>query len=132
MFGSLGRHDDAVRGLRRAEQLPIVYQSSISVVNLAYGYAQNGRPDDARRLFDMFATRGGDRRHQAGHWALAHLAVGDVEAAREALEVVIDKIAKEEPDAGYLTLRLIKANMYADPVLDEPGFVALRKQLQGH
>jgi TolB-like protein/DNA-binding winged helix-turn-helix (wHTH) protein/Tfp pilus assembly protein PilF len=130
--GLVGRHDDAVRGLRRAEQLPIVYQSSISVVNLAYGYAQNGRPDDARRLFDMFATRGGDRRHQAGHWALAHLAVGDVEAAREALEVVIDKIAKEEPDAGYLTLRLIKANMYADPVLDEPGFVALRKQLQGH
>ena len=130
--GFVGRHEDAVRELRRAEQLPIVYRSSISIVNLAYAYAQNGRPDDARRLFDMFAARGGDRRHQAGHWALAHLAVGDVEGAREALEVVIDKIAKEEPDAGYLTLRLIKANMYADPVLDEPRFVALRKQLQGH
>ena len=80
----------------------------------------------------MFAARGGDRRHQAGNWALAYLAVGDAEAAREALEVVIDKIAKEEPDAGYLNLRLIKANIYADPVLDAPEFVALRKQLQGH
>jgi Flp pilus assembly protein TadD len=130
--GMLGNHEEALRELRRAEQLPIALRSSIGITNLAYAYAQNGSPEDARRLVQMLAEKSTDRRHHAGHWALAHLAVGDVEAAREALEVVIDKIAKEEPDAGYLTLRLIKANIYSDPVLDEPEFVALRRQLQGH
>lgn len=129
--GMLGRHDEALRELRRAEQLPIVYSSSISIANLAYAYAQNDSPDDARRLFEMLAAKSSDRRHHAGHWALAHLAVGDVEAARQSLEVVIDKIAKQEPDAGYLSLRLIRANIYADPVLDRPEFMALREQLRG-
>ncbi len=127
----LGQSDEAVRELRRAEQLPIAYRSSITIVNLAYAYSQNERPEDARRLFEIFAARSPDRRHQAGHWALAHLAVGNDEAARQALEVVIDKIAKEEPDAGYTTLRLIRTNIYADPVLDQPEFAQLRAQLRG-
>ena len=127
----LGRRAEALRELRRAEQLPIAYNASISLTNLAYAYAQNGSAEDARRLVDLLATRATDRRHHAGHWALAHLAVGDLEAARRSLEVVIDKIAKQEPDAGYLTLRLIRANIYSDPVLDEPGFAALREQLRG-
>jgi TolB-like protein/Tfp pilus assembly protein PilF len=126
-----GRRDEALRELRRAEQLPVVYDSSISMVNLAYAYAQSGSAADARRLVGLFATRATDHRHHAGHWALAHLAVGDVDAARAALETVIEKIAIEEPDAGYLSLRLIRANIYADPVLDEPDFAALRQQLRG-
>jgi TolB-like protein/DNA-binding winged helix-turn-helix (wHTH) protein/Tfp pilus assembly protein PilF len=128
----LGQSDEAVRELRRAEQLPIAYRSSITIVNLAYAYSQNERPEDASRLFEIFAARSPDRRHQAGHWALAHLAVGNDEAARQALEVVIDKIAKEEPDAGYTTLRLIRTNLYADPVLDQHDFVLLRDRLRGH
>jgi hypothetical protein len=79
----------------------------------------------------LLAARAPDRRHQAGNWALAHLAVGDVKAARAALETVVEKIANQEPDAGYLTLRLIRANIYSDPVLDEPGFAVLREQLRG-
>lgn len=129
--GMMGRHEEALRELRRAEQSPVVYNSSISITNLAYAYAQNGSTADARRLYDLLATRATDRRQHAGHWALAHLAVGDVAAARAALETVVEKIANEEPDAGYLTLRLIRANIYADPVLDEPSFAALREQLRG-
>jgi TolB-like protein/DNA-binding winged helix-turn-helix (wHTH) protein/Tfp pilus assembly protein PilF len=129
--GMQGRRDEALRELRRAEQLPVAYGSSISIANLAYAYAQNGSAEDARRVFSMLANRAADRRHQAGNWALAYLAVGDVAEARSALETVIEKIANQEPDAGYLSLRLIRANIYADPVLDEPTFATLRAQLRG-
>jgi TolB-like protein/DNA-binding winged helix-turn-helix (wHTH) protein len=129
--GILGRRDEALAELRRAEQLPRVHDTGLTIANLAYAYAQNGSPGDARRLFDVLATKAPDRRHQAGNWALAYLAVGDFDAARVALETVIEKIAKQEPDAGHLTLRLIRTNIYSDAVLEQPEFVALRAQLRG-
>jgi TolB-like protein/DNA-binding winged helix-turn-helix (wHTH) protein/Tfp pilus assembly protein PilF len=127
----LGRREEALAELRRAEQLPRVRDTALSIANHAYAYAQSGRPDDARRLFDLLASRAQDQRLQSGNWALAYLAIGDFAAARNALETVIDKIAKEEPDGGYLSLRLIRANIYSDPVLEQPEFVALRQQLRG-
>jgi Tfp pilus assembly protein PilF len=129
--GILGRRDEALVEFRRAEQLPRVYETGLSIANFVYAYAQNASPEDARRLFDVLATKAPDRRHQAGNWALAYLAVGDLEAARDALETVIEKIANQEPDAGHLTLRLIRTNIYSDPVLDQPEFAALRAQLRG-
>jgi TolB-like protein/DNA-binding winged helix-turn-helix (wHTH) protein len=129
--GMLGNREEALRDLRRTEQLPTAHQTSIGLANLAYAYAQNGQRGDALRLVNLLAEKAPDRRHQAGNWALAYLAVDDVDAARESLEVVIGKIANQEPDPGYLTLRLIRANIYSDPVLDEPSFVALREQLRG-
>ena len=72
-----------------------------------------------------------DRRFEAGNWALAHLAVGDEHRARESLETVLEKIALEEPDGGMLTLRLIRFNIYSDPVLERPPFLDLRAQLRG-
>lgn len=130
--GMLGNREEAVAGLRRAEQLPTAQASSITIANLAYAYARNGLHDDARRLLSVLATKAPDRRHHAGNWALAYLAVGDFEAARDSLEQVLAKIANEEPDAGYLALRLIRANIYSDPVLDEAPFAALRRQLKGN
>ena len=129
--GMMGRHEEALLELRRAEQLPVAHASSVTIANLAYAYAQNESSADARRLVDMLAARALDRRHQAGHGALAYLAIGNVDAAARALQTVIEKIANEEPDAGYLTLRLITTNIYSDPVLDQPEFVALRAQLRG-
>jgi TolB-like protein/DNA-binding winged helix-turn-helix (wHTH) protein/Tfp pilus assembly protein PilF len=130
-LGMLGRRDEALAEFRRAEQLPRVHDTGISIANLAYAYGQNGSPQDARRLVDLLASKAPDRRHQAGNWALAHLAVGDLPAARAALETVIEKIANEEPDAGHLSLRLIRANIYADPVLEQPEVAALRARLRG-
>jgi TolB-like protein/DNA-binding winged helix-turn-helix (wHTH) protein/Flp pilus assembly protein TadD len=130
-LGMLGRRDEALAEFRRAEQLPRVHDTGISIANLAYAYGQNGSRQDARRLVDLLVTKAPDRRHQAGNWALAHLAVGDLPAARAALETVIEKIANEEPDAGHLSLRLIRANIYADPVLEQPEVAALRAQLRG-
>jgi TolB-like protein/DNA-binding winged helix-turn-helix (wHTH) protein/Flp pilus assembly protein TadD len=130
--GMLGNRGAATAELRRAEQLPAAHASSITIANLAYAYAQNGLHEDARRLLGVLETKAPDRRHHAGNWALAYLAVGDFEEARNSLEQVRVKIANEEPDAGYLALRLIRANMYSDPALEEPSFAALRKQLKGN
>jgi len=129
--GMLGRRAEALAALRRAEQLPQSHDSSISLANIAYSYAQNDEPVDARRIVDLLVAQAPDRRHQAGHWALAYLAVGDSAAARGALTTVVEKIANQEPDAGFLALRLIQANIYSDPVLEQPEFQALRMQLRG-
>jgi len=129
--GMLGNHEVAVRELRHAEQLPAAHDASISIANLAYAYARNGGGDDVLRLLELLAGKAPDRRHQAGNWALAYLAAGDKERARESLETVVTKIAAGEPDPGFLTLRLIRTNMASDPVLEEPAFQALRLQLRG-
>jgi TolB-like protein/DNA-binding winged helix-turn-helix (wHTH) protein len=126
----LGRSEEALRELGRAEQVALPH-NSVGIANLAYAYARNDRPADARRLFELLSATAGDRRHQAGNWALAHFAVGDIESARAALETVVEKIANQEPDAGYLTLRFIRANPYSDPALEEPAIAALREQLRG-
>lgn len=129
--GMLGNHAEGLVDLQRAEQLPLAHESSITIANLAYAYARNGDADRAKRLVALLTERAPDRHHQAGNWALAYLAVGDAARARESLETVITKIAARVPDAGFLTLRLIKANIYSDPVLEEPAFRALREQLRG-
>jgi len=121
----------ALEALHRAEKLPVAHDSSITIANLAYAYSQNGAAEDARRLVELLAERVPDRHHQAGNWVLAYLAIGDRAQARESLETVIAKITDQVPDAGFLTLRLIRANIYSDPVLDEPAFQALREQLRG-
>jgi TolB-like protein/DNA-binding winged helix-turn-helix (wHTH) protein/Tfp pilus assembly protein PilF len=82
--GMAGNRTAALQSLKHAEELEGVYDSSITIANLAYAYAQNGRPDQARRLFEQFASKAPDRRFEAGNWALAHLAVGDEHGARGA------------------------------------------------
>ena len=129
--GILGNNTAAIRELRIAEQLFATPLSSITIANLAYAYAWNGHHDDARRLVDQLAKTALDRQLDAGNWIMAYLAVGDKEKAAEAFQMVLQNIAAERPDAGYLTLGAIRSNMYRDPVLDEPRFVALRAQLRG-
>jgi len=129
--GMAGNTAAALVELKRAEELPLVHDSPLSIAMQAYAYARNGRPDDAARLVKLLETRAPDRRFEAGNWALAHLAVGDVERARQGLETVVDKIAHEEPDSGFYALRLIRLNLYSDPVLNQQPFADLRAQLRG-
>lgn len=130
--GMMGDSTAAIELLRFVEQLPGAHQLPLTLANLAYAYSRNGRLDDARRLFEMLDTKSPDRRHHAATWALAHLAIGDEQRSRESLEIVIDKIAKREPEAGLVALRLIRWNVYAQPLLDEPPFSDLRSQLHGY
>jgi TolB-like protein/DNA-binding winged helix-turn-helix (wHTH) protein len=130
--GIIGNTQEALERLHLIETLDIAHESSVSIANLAYAYARNGSELDARRLIDLLAEKAPDRQHQAGNWALAHLAVGDRAGALRALDIVIDKIKSEEPEPGLLALRLIKTNVYSDPVLDEPEFVDRRERLRGH
>lgn len=128
---ALGNDEIALRELRAAEELGFI-ETTLSLAVLAYAYAQIDHADEAKRLFDLLGDREPDPRQYAGTWALAHLAVGDYERARESLEIVVGKIADEEPDAGYLALKLIRWNVSASPVLDRPPFSELRTQLRGH
>jgi tetratricopeptide (TPR) repeat protein len=130
--GIMGNTQEALERLHLIETLDIAHESSVSIANLAYAYARNGSELDARRLIDLLAEKAPDRQHQAGNWALAYLAVGDRAGALRALDIVINKIKSEEPEPGLLALRLIKTNVYSDPVLDEPEFVDRRERLRGH
>jgi TolB-like protein len=59
------------------------------------------------------------------------LARGNREQAKEWIHLLVKKIESEQPDAGAPGLLWIWGNIIGDPILDEPEFVALRKQLRG-
>src|SRR5690606_41137989 len=44
--GTLGNREQALEALGRAEQLPTAHRSAITIANLAYAYAMNGRRED--------------------------------------------------------------------------------------
>jgi hypothetical protein len=60
------------------------------------------------------------------------LALGDRARAIEQLEAAIAKIENHEIDEGYFNLMNVRMNVTADPVLEEPPFVELRKKLRGN
>jgi hypothetical protein len=59
------------------------------------------------------------------------LAVGDRARAVEELEAAIIKIESHQIDEGFFNLMNVRMNPTADPVLEEPEFVALRDRLRG-
>jgi DNA-binding winged helix-turn-helix (wHTH) protein/TolB-like protein len=130
--GILGKTQVALEQLRELETLDFAYESSVSIANFAYAYARNGSTADATRLVEILEDKAPDREHQAGNRALAYLAVRDRDAALRALDTVIDKIENETPEPGIIALNMIQTNVYSDPMLDEPEFVARRKRLRGH
>ena len=83
-----------------------------------------------------FAARGSsgqnwssDHPTGAGDWALAHLAIGDEERTLEWLNRDAEKVEANEPDVGYWSLLYVTENIFADPILDQPEFVAVRSRL---
>jgi tetratricopeptide (TPR) repeat protein len=129
---ALGDKEAARRELQLAEQLLGRNRSVISLVDAAYGYGRIGDDADARRLFDeVSAVADGGQDIGSGGWALIHLAVGQADEALEWLERGVDKARRHELDAGYYSLMNIKMNFAADPVLEQPEFVAVRAELTG-
>jgi TolB-like protein/DNA-binding winged helix-turn-helix (wHTH) protein len=66
-----------------------------------------------------------------GARAMAYLARGESERLAASLERVVKKIRRQEPDAGFFNLMMIKHNVMDHPILDEPSFRELREQLTG-
>ena len=66
-------------------------------------------------------------------WLLVQIVatVEDSDSARRALETVVEKIRRQEPDAGVIPLSFISANIYSEPLLETSPFKELRAQLRG-
>jgi DNA-binding winged helix-turn-helix (wHTH) protein/TolB-like protein/Flp pilus assembly protein TadD len=128
-----GNRDAAERDLRRVEELTATgaRPSVSSITNLARGYSRIGLEEDARRLFQMVQSRSNAEVVSDGAWASAYLAIGDLDAARDALERAVGKIEKHEPEPGWYPLMLIKHNVLGTPALEESPFKELRERIRG-
>ena len=129
MESALGNNAEALRQLQIAEQISGEDIPLNWLPELAYAYAQLGRDEDASRLFSELEDVAGERTIGAGTWVLSYLAIGDSDKAFEWLNAAVEKVERGEIDEGFWTLMTIKANVYSDPVLEEPRFVELRNKL---
>lgn len=128
--GALGKHDEALEGLRLVEQLLGANRVPLLLADIANAYALDGSDDDARRVFDEFADLApADRRIGAGNWVKAYLAVHDYDRAFESFETVLQKKRNTEPEEGYLGLLVELYNVYDDPVLETTRFRNIRNQI---
>lgn len=119
----------ALASLRSAERLFGGNPSAAAISSLAHAYARAGSPDDAARLFEALTERARRGVVGAGSWPLAYLAIGEQERAYEWLNRAVIKIERNQPDEGFFNLMIIKANVQANPVLEEPRFAALRARI---
>ena len=112
-------------GILRDGAVPVVLSQ------IAYDYSQLDNSDDAAEVVSDLSEAADDRDLHAGSWVLGYLAVGDIENAYNSLQIVVDRIKRQEPDQAQVALKLVKSNLYGDPVLDQPRFQALRNQISG-
>jgi len=120
------------RILRLAEEFVAADASQVGEAyrpRRAFAYYQLGLHEDARRVFEEFENWAADQSVGAGDWAMSYLAIGDTERALEWLNRAADKVEAHEPDQGFWHLTVIGSNVYADPVLERPEFVAVRRRL---
>jgi pentatricopeptide repeat protein len=125
----LGQPDLAGAELATAEQLFGDSPTPATVSSVAHGYFRAGRRDDAARLFKKLQEQAANGVVGAGSWPLGYLAIGDEEQALMWLERAVAKIENHEPDEGFFNLMIIKANVAANPVLEQPRFRALRDRI---
>jgi tetratricopeptide (TPR) repeat protein len=122
-----GNVELALENLRIAERLS---QSSFTaptvLVALAEGYGIIGQHDDARRILVRIQAMGERYTVGAACLGLAYLATGDEDNALEWLRQAADD---KRPDEAVLAQSFVRANIYADPVLERPEFIAVRERL---
>jgi TolB-like protein/Flp pilus assembly protein TadD len=127
----LGNDGVAIDELHRAESLMGRNRQIVMLPELAYAYSRVGRDEDARRIFDELEQVSGDLDIGTGGWTMAYLAIDAGDRAVEQLERAAEKINDNETDQGFWSLMNVKMNTTADPLLEEPEFVALRNRLRG-
>jgi tetratricopeptide (TPR) repeat protein len=127
-----GDANAALLELRIIENLSVETRD-IELPFVAYAYARLGGEADARRLLaELEPAMKTGAPYGAGASALVHLANGDSDAAHESLENAARKAARHEPDEHFFALMLLRANLFADPVLDQPEFVDVLSRIAGH
>ena len=92
---------------------------------VAYVYAQLGRPDDVERVLKKFEESAAQVTPASVSRMVASLAKGDEEEALEWLR----KAAEKRPYEGFILTFRVKRNVFGSPILEKPEFVVLREQL---
>jgi Flp pilus assembly protein TadD len=119
-----GNHAVALEELRAAEALG--FQPPTTIPQAAYMYHQLGAADDARRLVASLDTHAAEYAVGPGDWALAALSTGN---DSEALQWLERTAARGSPGSDWQSVFILAKNYYEDPVLEQPGFVAVRGRL---
>jgi tetratricopeptide (TPR) repeat protein len=132
MLMRLGSYALAEEELGAAERLFGAAMSPAAASSLAHAYWRTGLTADAERLFErLSAMAAAGRVVGAGSWPLAYLAIGDEESAYDWLLRAVEKAERFEPDEGFFNMMIIKHNVQANPVLEEPRFRMLRDRIGG-
>ncbi len=124
-----GRDEAALSMLQQIEEALGGNFPAIVGATIAYTYAKLNRPEDARRVSNIVKAMAEEGPIGAGSMVQINLATGDSDAAFLWLQRAVEKVENEIPDAGFYNLMFVKANIFDDPVLEEPRFVELRNKL---
>jgi tetratricopeptide (TPR) repeat protein len=126
---ALDLDDEVAEHLSIAERLLIDTPNPLALASLAFTYSLIGYEEDASRILEQLDAATPDRDFDAGSWVMGYLAQGDEDAAYEALQTVVDRVERNEPDVAYYNLMIIKSNAQRHPVLDTPRFEDLRDRI---
>lgn len=123
---ALGHDDEALAQLKLADQLMPDEAAPAIHLHLAYLYRLLDLPGEAQSAFDQRKDLIGDRFVDPIAWVMGHLALGDRNAALRALG---DAVGRPDSRQEVFARDFVRRNIWSDPVLDEPEFVALRARL---
>jgi tetratricopeptide (TPR) repeat protein len=94
----------------------------------AYALGRLGREDEARELVSELEAISNQYLISPESWVLAGLALGDRERALQALgAAAADRTPNN--DSWNMSSWALEANVFRDPILDEPEFVNVRREL---
>ena len=127
--GIRGNAEEAITELNVAEQQlgddPPVHMAAL----IAYGYSRFGHQEGAARMIHKVEAITAGVSPGNGSTIFLALARGDKETAFEALHLATAAMSSQLPDVSYHNLMLAKANVFADPELDEQAFRHIRDRI---
>jgi TolB-like protein/Flp pilus assembly protein TadD len=123
---TLGKHELALAHARIGERLVhnTLNPAGFAMAANAYGYA--GDHASAARMNELIESAAETRRVASAVRVLGYLGIGDETRALHWLRQLAEHRDPHEAYFGHLSL---KGNWYADPILEKPQFVAVRKKL---
>lgn len=118
----------------RLAQVEALFEARMPIVllpELACAYGRIGDVTRAADLFDEIGELEAERVLGCGTWAAAHIAVRDERGALAWLDRAAEKVARHEPDSGFMSLMNLKMNFLDDPLLRNRPFVLALNRLCG-
>jgi TolB-like protein/DNA-binding winged helix-turn-helix (wHTH) protein len=131
MHARRGNAEEAGRAFRRVEEATEGRRAPTTTAGLAYGYSRIGSAAEAKQLFAQIQSAADERSIGAGTWAVAYLAIGAEQQALQALDDLLGKIERHEPDPAWFATMIIKHNVTGDPLLEQPRFKERRDRIRG-